>query len=88
MSDNENSKTQIDNLRDVVSQLKEMRHYAQSNTETLSAQWLAFDQGEYKHKEFAGAIGDLLNKQGACLEGLETTIQDIEIEINRLDSES
>ncbi|MCE9938775.1 hypothetical protein [Serratia liquefaciens] len=88
MSDNENSKTQIDNLRDVVSQLKEMRHYAQSNTETLSTQWLAFDQGEYKHKEFAGAIGDLLNKQGACLEGLEKTIQDIEIEINRLDSES
>lgn len=41
-----------------------------------------------KHKEFAGAIGDLLNKQGACLEGLEKTIQDIEIEINRLDSES
>lgn len=37
MSDNESSKTQIDNLRDVVSQLKEMRHYAQSNTETLSA---------------------------------------------------
>ena len=88
MSDNENSKTQIDNLRDVVSQLKEMRHYAQANTETLSAQWLAFDQGESKHKEFAGAIGDLLNKQGACLEGLEKTIQDIEIEINRLDSES
>lgn len=47
MSDNE-SKTQTDHLRDVTSQLKEMRHYAQSNTETLSTQWLAFDQGSTK----------------------------------------
>lgn len=38
-----------------------------------------------QNKAFAEAINDLLNKQGACLEGLEKTIQDIEIELNRLD---
>ena len=85
MSNNANAQAQLDNLRNVASQLKEMRHYAQSNIETLSAHWLAFDQGECKNKVFAEAINDLLNKQGAYLEGLEKTIQDIEIELNRLD---
>ena len=70
MSNNANAQAQMDNLRNVASQLKEMRHYAQSNTETLSAHWLAFDQ-ECKNKAFAEAINDLLNKQGACPEGLE-----------------
>ena len=70
MSNNANAQAQLDNLRNVASQLKEMRHYAQSNTETLSAHWLAFDQG-VQNKAFAEAINDLLNKQGACLEGLE-----------------
>ncbi|CAI0812221.1 Uncharacterised protein [Serratia ficaria] len=36
-------------------------------------------------KVFAEAIGELSNKQGASLEGREKTIQDIEMEINRLD---
>lgn len=48
MSNNANAQAQMDNLRNVASQLKEMRHYAQSNTETLSAHWLAFDQGNAK----------------------------------------
>ena len=48
MSNNANAQAQLDNLRNVASQLKEMRHYAQSNTETLSAHWLAFDQGVQK----------------------------------------
>lgn len=48
MSNNANAQAQLDNLRNVASQLKEMRHYAQSNTETLSAHWLAFDQGSAK----------------------------------------
>ncbi|MBP2167149.1 hypothetical protein J2125_000341 [Erwinia toletana] len=88
MSDNETPKTQTDYLRDVTSQLKEMRHYAQSNTETLSAHWLAFDAGEYKNQEFAAAINDLLTQQGAVLETLEKTVQDLEIEANRIENEA
>ncbi|MFS2220925.1 hypothetical protein [Pantoea sp. B65] len=88
MSDNETLKTQTDYLRDVTSQLKEMRHYAQSNTETLSAQWLAFDAGEYKNDTFAAAINDLLTRQGAVLETLEKTVQDLEIEANRIENEA
>ena len=83
MSNNANAQAQLDNLRNVASQLKEMRHYAQSNTETLSAHWLAFDQG-VQNKAFAEAINDLLNKQEPAWKGWKT-IQDIEIELNRLD---
>ncbi|MFK8258353.1 hypothetical protein ACFL9S_11260 [Erwinia sp. AnSW2-5] len=87
MSDNE-SKTQTDHLRDVTSQLKEMRHYAQSNTETLSSQWLAFDQGEHKDTGFAEKINQLLTQQGSLLDELDTTIQDFEIEANRIENEA
>lgn len=87
MSDQETTKLPIDNLRDVLSQLKEIRHYAQSNIEKLSAQWLSFDQGEYKNPSFAKAISELLNKQSDCLDSVESAISDIEIEANRLENE-
>lgn len=88
MSDNEERKSPTEHLRDVTSQLKEMRHYAQSNTEMLSTHWLAFDQGEYKHQAFAERINDLLTQQGGLLDELDKTIQDIEIEANRIDNEA
>nr|WP_024964909.1 hypothetical protein [Pantoea sp. IMH] len=88
MSDNTEHKSPTDHLRDVTSQLKEMRHYAQTNTETLSTHWLAFDQGEYSHKEYAERINDLLTRQGGLLDELDSTIQDIEIEINRVENEA
>ncbi|KHE00131.1 hypothetical protein NL54_16850 [Pantoea stewartii] len=88
MSDSVETKSKTDYLRDVASQLKEMRHYAQTNTETLSAHWLAFDAGEYKDEGNAARIDALLNKQGTLLEDLEKAIQDIEIEINHSEQES
>ncbi|MCZ4058138.1 hypothetical protein O3W44_02090 [Pantoea sp. LMR881] len=88
MSDSAETKSKTDYLRDVTSQLKEMRHYAQTNTETLSSHWLAFDAGEYKDKENAARIDALLNKQGTLLDDLDKAIQDIEIEINHSEQES
>ena len=88
MSDHQVQKTQVEFLQDVASQLKEMRHYAQTNSETLSAQWLAFDAGEYKNKQFAQRIDTLLNQQGKLLDELESVIQDIEISVNHTEQES
>ena len=65
-----------------------MRHYAQTNSETLSAQWLAFDAGEYKNKQFSQRIDTLLNQQGKLLDELESVIQDIEISVNHTEQES
>lgn len=88
MSDHQVQKTQVEFLQDVTSQLKEMRHYAQTNSETLSAQWLAFDAGEYKNKQFSQRIDTLLNQQGKLLDELESVIQDIEISVNHTEQES
>ena len=88
MSEHQVQKTQVEFLQDVTSQLKEMRHYAQTNSETLSAQWLAFDAGEYKNKQFAQRIDTLLNQQGKLLDELESVIQDIEISVNHTEQES
>ncbi|EMM0378221.1 hypothetical protein RI820_000575 [Pluralibacter gergoviae] len=88
MSDTEIVKTKADYLRDVATQLKEMRHYAQSNTETLSSHWLAFDDGEYKDKEYAGKFDTLLNKQGKLLDDIDAVIQDLEITINNSEQQN
>ncbi|OON40573.1 hypothetical protein BTJ39_09230 [Izhakiella australiensis] len=88
MSDNETIKSETDHLRDVTSQLKEIRHYAQTNTETLSTHWLDFDAGQYKNKGFAEKMDTLLNQQGNLLEELDKTIQDMEIEVNRIENEA
>ncbi|WP_029686510.1 hypothetical protein [Tatumella saanichensis] len=88
MSNAETQKTTTEFLTDVTSQLKEMRHYAQTNTETLSAQWLAFDAGEHKNKDYAERINNLLTLQGKLLDELESVIQDIDIEVNHIEQES
>ncbi len=88
MSDSEIKKTKVDFLRDVISQLKEIRHYAQTNTENLSAHWLAFDTGEYEDKALAERINTLLNQQGKLLDETESVIQDLEISVNHSEQES
>ncbi|MCT4706676.1 hypothetical protein MUA03_12305 [Enterobacteriaceae bacterium H16N7] len=84
MSDTE-KKTKKEYVGDVVSQLKEIRHYAETNTERLSAHWLAFDTGEYADKAFAGKVSELLNMQGKLHDELESLLQDMEIFINQDD---
>ena len=88
MSHSEAQKTTTEFLTDVTSQLKEMRHYAQTNTETLSSQWLAFDAGEHKNKAFAERINQLQTQQGKLLDELESVIQDMDIEVNHIQQES
>lgn len=80
----ENVKTPFEHVNDAVAQLKEMRHYAKNNVETLTAQWLLFD-GELKKLKQSGPIEtlmtrqselhDALNEQIAALEELAATLQ-------------
>ncbi|WP_017346417.1 hypothetical protein [Pantoea sp. A4] len=87
MSQSEQVKSKTDYLRDVTSQVKEMQHYAQTNTEKLSSAWLAFDAGEYKDKTFAPRFETLIDQQGKLLDEFNTVIQDIEIAINHSEQE-
>jgi hypothetical protein len=71
------TKTDLEHLKDVVNQLKEMHHYAKNNVERLTAQWLMFD-GDLKKLKQADRIENLMQKQGELHDALETDIAAME----------
>jgi hypothetical protein len=71
------TKTPLEHVNDVLAQLKEMRHYAKNNVETLTAQWLLFD-GELKKLKQAGSIETLMTRQGELHDALNEEIAALE----------
>jgi hypothetical protein len=71
------TKTPFEHVHDVLAQLKEMRHYAKNNVETLTAQWLLFD-GELKSLKQAGTIEALMTHQGELHNALSEEITTLE----------
>jgi protein-disulfide isomerase len=71
------TKTDLEHVKDVVNQLKEMHHYAKNNVERLTAQWLMFD-GDLKKLKQAGRIENLMQKQGELHDALEADIAAME----------
>jgi hypothetical protein len=71
------TKTPFEHVNDVLAQLKEMRHYAKNNVESLTAQWLLFD-GELKKLKQAGQIEALMTRQGELHDALEQEIAVLE----------
>jgi superfamily II RNA helicase len=71
------SKTPLDHVKDVVNQLKEMRHYAKTNVEHLTAQWLMFD-GELKKLNHTDRIEELMTRQGELHDSLDAEITSLE----------
>ncbi|GLQ98232.1 hypothetical protein [Dyella mobilis] len=69
----EATKTPFEHVNDVIAQLKEMRHYAGNNVETLTAQWLLFD-GELKKLKQAGAIETLMTRQSELHDAMDEQI--------------
>ena len=87
MTDQLGEKTGIEKSRDIISQLKEMRHYSKANIEKLTEFWLLLD-GEMKQKEIAIKIEVLLSHQNAFHESLESLVSDYETECNRIENEA
>ena len=71
------TKTDLEHVKDVVNQLKEMHHYAKNNVERLTAQWLMFD-GDLKKLKQAKRIENLMQKQGELHDALEADIAAME----------
>ena len=71
------AKTPFDHVNDVLAQLKEMRHYAKNNVESLTAQWLLFD-GELKKLEQTERIEALMTRQGELHDALNDEITALE----------
>lgn len=71
------TKTPLEHVHDVLAQLKEMRHYAKNNVETLTAQWLLFD-GELKKLKQAAPIEALMTRQSELHDALNEEITALE----------
>ena len=76
MSD-EVSKTPTDHLIDTLAQLKEMRHYAKTNVEHLTASWILFD-GDLKSLKQTVRIENLMSRQSRFYDALELAIASLE----------
>jgi hypothetical protein len=70
-------KSPLDHVNDTLLQLKEMRHYSKNNVELLTTQWLLFD-GELSKLKQAQKIEDLMTRQSAFHDALESAIADLE----------
>ncbi len=87
MTDQVNEKTELEKSRDIISQLKEMRHYSKTNIEKLGEFWLLLD-GELKQEENAKKLEVLITHQNTFHDALESMVSDYEIECNRIENEA
>ena len=71
------TKTPLEHVNDVLAQLKEMRHYAKNNVESLTAQWLLFD-GELKKLKQAETVESLMTRQSDLHDAFEQEIATLE----------
>jgi len=71
------AKVPFEHVNDVLAQLREMRHYAKNNVETLTAQWLLFD-GELKKLKQTEPIEALMTRQSELHDELEKEITALE----------
>ncbi len=80
-------KTELERSRDIISQLKQMRHDAENNIKKLAELWLVLDD-EMKHKEFARRVEELSSHENAFHGAIEPLIADYEMECNRMENEA
>ncbi|WP_109126011.1 hypothetical protein [Dyella sp. C11] len=71
------TKAPLEHVNDALAQLKEIRHYAKNNVETLTSQWLLFD-GELKKLKQADAIETLMARQSELHDALNEQITTLE----------
>lgn len=88
MAEEQPEKTPLEKLKNVVSQLKEMEHYARNNLEKLSEIWLLLEDDFKKKKKLAERANDLLKAGGALEDLLKKVIEEFEKECTELDKKA
>jgi hypothetical protein len=88
MAEAQPEKTPVEKLKNVVSQLKEMEHYARNNLEKLSEIWLLLEDEFKKRKKLAERANDLLKAGGALEDLLKKVIEEFEKECAELDKKA
>lgn len=85
MAEEQPQKTPFEKLKNVVSQLKGIEHYARSNLERLSEIWLLLEEDFRKNKKLAERVNDLLKAEGAMEDLLKLVIQEFDTECVELE---
>ena len=85
MAEEQPAKTPLEKLKNVVSQLKGIEHYARSNLEKLSEIWLLLEEDFRKNKALAERANDLLKAEGAMEDLLKVVIQEFDKECAELE---
>jgi len=88
MAEEQTAKTPVEKLKNVVSQLKEMEHYARNNMETLSEIWLLLEEDFKKRKKLAERANDLLKAQGAMEDLLKAVVEEFAKEAAELEKKA
>ncbi|MEX0964585.1 MAG: hypothetical protein WDZ52_11160 [Pseudohongiellaceae bacterium] len=86
MADATAEKSQVEQARDVIAQLKEMQFYAKTNVEKLAELWLLMEE-KIKLGDMTKTLEELLAKQNTFQDALEAAISDFEMECNRIENE-
>lgn len=87
MTDEPIDETGLQESRNIISQLKEMRHYSKANIEKLTEFWLYLDEGAGQ-KQFASRMEALIAEQNSFHDSIDALITDFEMECNRIENEA
>ena len=85
MAEEQQEKTPLEKLKNVVVQLKEIEHHARTNMERLSEIWLLLEEEFKKREPLAERANDLLKAEGAMQDLLNAAIEEFERECAELE---
>jgi hypothetical protein len=87
MTDQADNKSKLEKSKAIISQLKEMEHYAKTNIEKLTKFWLQVEE-ELKQKQMAGKLEELISQQNAFHDALAAAVSDYETECKRIEKDA
>ena len=76
----------IEKARSIISEIKEMLHYSESNIEKLGEFWL-FLSDEMKRDEFSSSMEEILSVQNKFHQLADGFIDNLEMDCNRIENE-
>ena len=82
----EKAQANMEKARSIISEMKEMLHYSESNIEKFGEFWL-FLSDEMKRDEFSSTMEEILATQNKVHELVDAFVDHLEMDCNRIENE-
>ena len=82
----EKAQANMEKARSIISEMKEMLHYSESNIEKFGEFWL-FLSDEMKRDEFSSTMEEILATQNKVHELVDAFVDNLEMDCNRIENE-